>query len=153
MSKEVELPYIEGYTWIKGASTEENNIRSYRKTLDQRERQLREALAQIATLTAQVEDATRDKGHLHIMAARNLERSEKAEAELAALREGAREAFVSGERVIVNHPRYHGKGIVQYDTGNQERMIGVLIGNGNTWEYEYDTVTRERILDADGGEG
>lgn len=54
--------------------------------------------------------------------------------------------FVNGQPVIVNNERYHGKGIVQYDTGKRGRMVGVLLGNGNTWEYEYETVTRERIL-------
>lgn len=75
-------------------------------------------------------------------------RAEAAEAELAALREGAKELFVSGQRVIVNHPRYRGKGIVRYDTGERKRVVGVLIPNGNIWEYESDTVTLDdSILD------
>lgn len=84
----------------------------------------------------------------------NLKLREKAEAELAALREGATaNLFSCGERVIVDNPRYRGKGIVRYDTGKRGRMVGVLLGNGNTWEYEFETVTRERILDAGKGEG
>jgi hypothetical protein len=52
--KDMELPPIEGYTWDRERSSEHNTIASFRKTLDQRERQLRDALAQIATLTDQV---------------------------------------------------------------------------------------------------
>ena len=131
------------------------------------ERQLRSALTQIAALTKQVENQRRRINNLDkilftynangvvdadAMAIKFLESTEtvsKLEAELAALREGATEVepFLNGERVIVNHPRYQGKGIVQYDTGNRQRMIGVLLGNGNTWEYEVGTVTREHILD------
>lgn len=119
--------------------------------------QLREALVQIAILTAQVDGLTKDKHHWHgayslvfDQANEFKSRAESAEDELAALRESTTEPFVRGQGVIVNHPRYCGKGVVQYDTGMRKRMVGVLLGNGNTWEYEVDTVSRERILDTTG---
>lgn len=50
-------------------------------------------------------------------------------------------ALPQGARVRVDHPRYHGEGIVQYDSGPRKRVIGVLLENGNVWEYEVETVT------------
>lgn len=49
--------------------------------------------------------------------------------------------ILKGETVMVNHERYHGPGIAQYDSGQRKRVIGVLLGNGNVWEYEVETVT------------
>lgn len=48
--------------------------------------------------------------------------------------------FTEGQTVSVNHPRYRGEGTVAYDTGARKRVIGVLLENGNTWEYEVETV-------------
>ena len=65
--------------------------------------------------------------------------------------------FVEGQHVIVNNPRYHGPGIVQYDSGvPRRRVIGVLLGNGNVWNYEVETVTldpkEERRNNVESGE-
>jgi hypothetical protein len=49
--------------------------------------------------------------------------------------------FKYGETVFVDNSRYKGSGVVQYDTGTRGRMVGVLLENGNTWEYEIATVT------------
>ena len=54
---------------------------------------------------------------------------------------GEKPTFNKGDRVRVNHPHYHGEGIVQYDSGYRPRVIAVLLENGNTWDYEVDTVT------------
>lgn len=59
--------------------------------------------------------------------------------------------FERGQKVIVEHERYHGKGTVMYDTGRRRRMIGVLLGNGNVWEYEIETVKLDE--ENDGGIG
>lgn len=48
--------------------------------------------------------------------------------------------FLKGTKVRVDNYRYHGEGIVQWDTGVYQRMIGVLLENGNTWPYEVETV-------------
>jgi hypothetical protein len=69
--------------------------------------------------------------------------------------------FKRGQRVRVNSPgRYHGEGIVQDDDRGRKPMVRVLLGNGNTWPYEVETVTlvdvgqwryeRERIVRAEG---
>lgn len=53
--------------------------------------------------------------------------------------------YKHGARVVVDHPRYKGEGHVAY---NKPRVVGVLLGNGNTWEYEAETVrpcTRKTI--------
>jgi hypothetical protein len=49
--------------------------------------------------------------------------------------------FQKDQRVRVNHPRFHGEGTVQYDSGVRPRVVGVLLENGNVWEYEVETVT------------
>lgn len=181
MNKEVELPpyddeYMKNLKWEIAGGYDPTT-----EQLKSRERQLREALAQIATLNARVEDVNEQREDLASLGSEWKHRAEKAEAELAtakellaaidphfsadaslrlmhranvaeadiaALREEESELFVSGQRVIVNNPRYHGSGIVQYDTGTRKRMVGVLLGNGNTWEYEVETVTLyEHVLD------
>ena len=45
--------------------------------------------------------------------------------------------FEDGVKVIVDHPRYKGEGIVN---GRINQSVGVLLPNGNTWYYEVDTV-------------
>ena len=45
-----------------------------------------------------------------------------------------------GAKVIVDHPRYHGPGIVSFDSAIHKRYVAVTLGNGNTWHYERDTV-------------
>jgi hypothetical protein len=42
-----------------------------------------------------------------------------------------------GDRVWVDNPRYHGEGAVAYV---KPGMVGVLLENGNTWDYETATV-------------
>jgi hypothetical protein len=63
--------------------------------------------------------------------------------ELLALREQTRELPViePGTRVRVDHPRYHGEGIAQGDDKDHIRTVAVLLGNGNVWNYERETVT------------
>lgn len=48
--------------------------------------------------------------------------------------------FTKGQIVQVDNPQYRGKGIVQYDSGARKRIVGVLLENGNTWNYDADTV-------------
>ena len=52
-----------------------------------------------------------------------------------------RPVLKAGQRVMVNNERYHGEGIVVGDDGEYRRMVQVLLGNGNTWPYEFETVT------------
>lgn len=42
--------------------------------------------------------------------------------------------------VYVENEQFTGYGIAQYDTGLRKRAIGVLLENGNTWEYDAATV-------------
>lgn len=48
--------------------------------------------------------------------------------------------FQKGQRVRVNNSRFTGEGVAQYDTGSRGRVVGVLLENGNVWEYEVETV-------------
>lgn len=45
-----------------------------------------------------------------------------------------------GQPVYVKNPQFAGYGIAQYDSGSRKRVIGVLLENGNTWDYDADTV-------------
>ncbi len=47
---------------------------------------------------------------------------------------------VVGKIVRVDHPRFNGYGFAQYDSGDRSRVIGVVLENGNTWDYEIETV-------------
>jgi len=46
-----------------------------------------------------------------------------------------------GTRVMVNNERYHGEGIAKRDDATLPRYVAVLLGNGNIWGYERETVT------------
>jgi hypothetical protein len=52
--------------------------------------------------------------------------------------------FHKDDRVRVDNPQFRGFGLVQYDNGFKSpripRTIGVLLENGNVWEYAADTV-------------
>lgn len=48
-------------------------------------------------------------------------------------------AVTLGGAVYVDNPQFRGYGIAQYDNGGHRR-IGVLLENGNTWEYDAATV-------------
>lgn len=63
-----------------------------------------------------------------------------AEDEIKRLVGSDKPLFEAGQRVRVDHPRFRGNGIVQYDSGARSRVIGVTLENGNTWEYEVETV-------------
>lgn len=113
-----------------------------------RERQLRDALAQIAALTAQAEDLSRDKGHLHIMAARNLERAEKAEAELAAMREGAKVHW----RLEKSDPSVRDSWITCAASSSLENVVMAAknVRPKSRPRRIVEVTTRERILDTTG---
>lgn len=52
---------------------------------------------------------------------------------------GGQRDFKAGDRVQVENPRYSGTGIVQYV--KPPLWVGVLLSNGNTWDYEWPTVS------------
>lgn len=49
-----------------------------------------------------------------------------------------------GLPVYVDNPQFTGYGIAKYDSGDRKRVIGVLLENGNTWEYDATTVREAR---------
>jgi hypothetical protein len=144
------------------------SMEGYRAATRCRERQLRDALAQIAALTAQVEELER-KGcevaavlgnlgiHIHDLGLRNdgemgqwkycNERAEKAEAELAALREGAKvtyrvDAEVRGLVLAVRGPY---SVLEDAKEAYSQRRSTYASGNASLIEV----ITRERILDTE----
>ena len=52
--------------------------------------------------------------------------------------------LLQGRNVYVDNPQFQGYGIAQYDSGERKRVIGVLLENGNTWEYDAATVRAAR---------
>lgn len=66
-----------------------------------------------------------------------------AEEKLAALsgpQNGQGAESVVGKIVRVDHPRFTGYGLAHYDSIEHKRFISVLLENGNTWNYEVETV-------------
>lgn len=49
-------------------------------------------------------------------------------------------SLTQGRNVYVDCPQFTGYGIAQYDTGDRKRCIGVLLENGNTWDYPIEAV-------------
>lgn len=52
----------------------------------------------------------------------------------------AAEQVKLGGMVYVNNQQFTGYGIAVCDSGNRKRVIGVLLENGNTWNYDAETV-------------
>lgn len=67
----------------------------------------------------------------------------KARAESALTPEPASQTTYSlsqGRNVYVDCPQFTGYGIAKYDTGERKRCIGVLLENGNIWDYPIEAV-------------
>lgn len=48
--------------------------------------------------------------------------------------------IADGTPVYVDNPQFTGYGIAQGDSGSRKRVISVQLENGNTWNYDADTV-------------
>ena len=162
----------------------------------ERENQLREALAQVATLTTQVEELGADRDTLRAILYAGMQCAKRAEAELitvrgamasqdsrqvvagmkcgvfysdhgcdwpdtvadevlrldaelAALRKGAKVTHLMREECDVDPDIFEIAGIEEFS-----RVSKVWEPHGKKFQFiERTVITRERILDADGGEG